>query len=243
MIEKNIIQKNYNMKYIKLFEYFLDRSDFNYDENLIYLLTNQISHIRSYQTSGKSISSMKVSIEGGPVLNFYQKNNNGVTRFKDDSNQKMGTLIKSQKTSNTVTLKLQYDGEKNIKEFVVRLSELSCQLPKSKFIPPGKDIESIKTIQRALSQVDGGKYKKLLGNFGPNRDGIDGQYGCSTLKAIIQFQKDNKIEPPDGIYGPNTSEILSQKLGEHIPPHGIQKREKGDDFIRLSPLVPTEIKK
>ena len=129
------------------------------------------------------------------------------------------------------------------KKLSIKLTDSDCVIPKSKYIPQGKDIESIKIIQRSLSQVDGGKYKKILGNFGPNRDGVDGQYGCSTLRAIIQFQQDNNIKRSDGVYGPITSEVLSKKLGEHIPPHGTQKREKLDDFITLRPISSTKVEK
>jgi peptidoglycan hydrolase-like protein with peptidoglycan-binding domain len=94
-----------------------------------------------------------------------------------------------------------------------------CVMPKSKCIPLEKNLEIVKVIQKALSEVDGGKYKSLLGNFGPDGDGIDGHYGCSTLAAVKEFQKDNGIEPIDGIYGPITSKKLSEKLNRQVPPY------------------------
>ena len=229
------------MKYIKLFEYF-SQDYHNFDDGLINLLENQKAHIETWTTRSGKITAIKVVIENIWDGYFYTKNDKGVTRFKEMNTNKMGTLVNSQKSNNLVILDLKYD-DNTTKKLSIKLIDTDCNIPKSKYIPQGKDIESIKTIQRALSQVDGGKYKKILGNFGPNKDGIDGQYGCSTLGAIIQFQRDNNIKPSDGVYGPITSEVLSKKLGDHIPPHGVQKREKLDDFITLKPISPTKVEK
>jgi hypothetical protein len=91
-------------------------------------------------------------------------------------------------------------------------------IPESKFIPKEKNSESVKLIQNGLLQVDQGKYKNMLGT-------ADGQYGQKTLETVKTFQQDNNIKPVDGVFGPITSDILSVKLGEHIPPHGVKKRE------------------
>ena len=222
------------MKYIKFFEYF-SQDYHNFDDSLINLLENQKAHIETWSTRSGKITAIKVEIENIWNGYFYTKNDKGVTRFKEMNTKKMGTLVYSQKSNNLVILDLKYD-DNTTKKLSIKLTNTDCVIPKSKYIPRGKDIESIKTIQRALSQVDGGKYKKILGN-------IDGQYGCSTLRAIMQFQQDNIIKPSDGVYGPITSEVLSKKLGEHIPPHGVQKREKLDDFITLKPISPTKVEK
>lgn len=229
------------MKYIKLFEYF-SQDYHNFDDGLINLLVKQKAHIETWNDGSRKMTAIKVVIENIWDGYFYTKNDRGVTRFEDMNTKKKGTLVNSQKSNNLVILDLKYD-DNTIKKLSIKLTDTDCVIPKSKYIPQGKNIESIKTIQRALSQVDGGKYKKMLGNFGQNKDGIDGQYGCSTLKAVIQFQRDNNIEPFDGVYGPQTSEVLSKKLGEHIPPHGVPKREKLDDFIKLKPIYPTKVEK
>jgi hypothetical protein len=37
------------------------------------------------------------------------------------------------------------------------------------------------------------KYGHLLGNSGKNKDGVDGLFGQNTRKAILQYQKDNRL--------------------------------------------------
>ena len=106
-------------------------------------------------------------------------------------------------------------------------------IPESKFIPKEKNSESVKSIQRGLLQVDGGKYKNMLGT-------ADGQYGQKTLETVKKFQQDNNIKPTDGVFGPITSDILSVKLGEHIPPHGVKKR---DNPLPTTPEKSTKTEK
>ena len=106
-------------------------------------------------------------------------------------------------------------------------------IPESKFIPKEKNSESVKSIQRGLLQVDGGKYKNMLGT-------ADGQYGQKTLETVKKFQQDNNIKPTDGVFGPITSDILSVKLGEHIPPHGFNKR---DNPLPTTPEKSTKTEK
>jgi hypothetical protein len=62
-------------------------------------------------------------------------------------------------------------------------------------------------IQSAL-KAKGQKYAVLLGTSGPNKDGVDGEMGRSTDRAIRQFQKDNELTP-DGVVG----ELTAAKLG------------------------------
>lgn len=235
------------MKYIKLFEYFSDINQYNFDPNLHILLQNQRAHIETRHGSRGDITYLKLWINNNWVGNFYQKNKSGITRFREENTRKMGTLISSLKSGNSVILEIKFDDQQNSQKLDVKFGESipSCDIPKSKYIPKGKGLESIKLIQRGLSEVDGGKYKKTLGNFGPDKDGIDGQYGCSTLQTISQFQKDNNIRPsgPYGIFGPITSDVLSQKLGRHVPPHGVVKRDVPQDFITLVPKNSPKIEK
>ena len=54
----------------------------------------------------------------------------------------------------------------------------------------GDQGEDVKTLQSALKTLG---YD--LGTYGPNKDGIDGQFGTTTRNALIEFQKDNNLEP------------------------------------------------
>mgnify|MGYP001200430343 CR=1 FL=1 len=42
-----------------------------------------------------------------------------------------------------------------------------------------------------------------LGKWGPNKDGVDGDWGAGSKRALVQFQRDEKLTP-DGIRGPLT---------------------------------------
>lgn len=233
------------MKYIKLFEYFSNLQDYNFDQNLITLLEKQRAHVETRQDSRGEITYLKLRINDNWIGNFYQKNKSGITRFSEENTKKMGTLISSQKSGNSIILEIKFDNEPNSQKLDVKFGEnvTRCTIPKSRYIPKEKGLEPIKLIQRGLSEVDGGKYKKFLGNFGPGKDGIDGHYGCSTLQAVLQFQRDNNIKPSDGVFGPTTSGVLSQKLGRHIPSYGVTKREDPQEFITLVPKTSTKIEK
>ena len=73
----------------------------------------------------------------------------------------------------------------------------------------GKDkVESVKKIQKLLQKLG---YD--LGKFGLNKDGIDGDYGDTTVKAVKAFQESNGLigDQADGIVGNNTWKILNSK--------------------------------
>ena len=46
-----------------------------------------------------------------------------------------------------------------------------------------------------------------LGNYGPNKDGIDNDFGNKTDEVVRQFQRDNYLSD-DGVIGYNTVSIL-----------------------------------
>jgi len=68
---------------------------------------------------------------------------------------------------------------------------------------------SIKLIQELLKI---GEYD--IGTAGENKDGIDDDFGGSLEKAIIKFQKDNNITPPNGIIDQNTIKIIFNLYGK-----------------------------
>ena len=65
--------------------------------------------------------------------------------------------------------------------------------------------ESIKIIQKRLKNLG---YD--LGTFGPRGDGIDGDYGDTTVKAVKAFQESNGLtgDQADGIVGNTTWKLL-----------------------------------
>ena len=51
-----------------------------------------------------------------------------------------------------------------------------------------------------------------LGKSGKNKDGIDGDFGKNTEKAVKQFQKAQKLKLIDGIVGKDTAHKLGWKF-------------------------------
>jgi peptidoglycan hydrolase-like protein with peptidoglycan-binding domain len=62
--------------------------------------------------------------------------------------------------------------------------------------------QKVKKIQQFL--VDNG-YD--LGDYGDNEDGVDGEYGGLTRKAVKEFQRKKGLED-DGKVGPKTAEAM-----------------------------------
>ena len=73
---------------------------------------------------------------------------------------------------------------------------------------PKKDVEA---LQKKLKQLG---YD--LGSFGPNKDGIDGDYGGKTVQAVKQFQEKANLKV-DGAAGPNTQKALAKALKGPLP--------------------------
>ena len=61
-------------------------------------------------------------------------------------------------------------------------------------------LDTITTIQTKLKSLG---YN--LGNFGPNKDGIDGKYGPLTKTAVKDFQRKNSLKPDGILNSPNFS--------------------------------------
>jgi peptidoglycan hydrolase-like protein with peptidoglycan-binding domain len=55
-------------------------------------------------------------------------------------------------------------------------------------------------------------YTSLLGP-----SGVDGLFGTSTNNALLQFQRDQNLEPKDGIVGPDTWFALTYPAGTTPP--------------------------
>ncbi|MEG2882667.1 MAG: N-acetylmuramoyl-L-alanine amidase [Christensenella sp.] len=62
--------------------------------------------------------------------------------------------------------------------------------------------DEVRAVQRTL--IDFG-YE--LGSTGPDKNGVDGEFGSKTKKAVIAFQRDYGLKP-DGVVGENTCTAL-----------------------------------
>lgn len=52
-----------------------------------------------------------------------------------------------------------------------------------------------------------------LGTFGDTKDGVDGEFGAKTEKAVKEFQKTNRLES-DGEYGKNTHAVMLKTIAQ-----------------------------
>tara|TARA_B100000989_G_scaffold298857_2_gene290518 strand:+ start:1122 stop:2942 length:1821 start_codon:yes stop_codon:yes gene_type:complete len=66
-------------------------------------------------------------------------------------------------------------------------------------------VKDIKHLQRTLVALG---YD--LGDFGPDKNGVDGQYGDLTAGAILEIQKVSPGITADGVWGKGTSEALAE---------------------------------
>jgi hypothetical protein len=48
----------------------------------------------------------------------------------------------------------------------------------------------------------------------PANQGLTTFFGKATQSAVIKFQKDNNIQPPQGLFGPTTQKVFLKKLVE-----------------------------
>ena len=63
----------------------------------------------------------------------------------------------------------------------------------------GEDVKALQLILKARGYP--------CGNYGPNKDGADGEFGAATKTQVISFQSDTGLEP-DGEAGPDTMGAL-----------------------------------
>jgi murein DD-endopeptidase MepM/ murein hydrolase activator NlpD len=86
----------------------------------------------------------------------------------------------------------------------IKIGDIIKNNDNSELIVRGSKGEGVEEFQKIL--VDLG-YD--LGDFGPNKDGVDGKFGPETQRAVKEFQKDNGLKI-DGIIGIETAFALSQ---------------------------------
>jgi hypothetical protein len=88
----------------------------------------------------------------------------------------------------------------------VKISDILKNKDNRDLISKGSKGQGVEEFQKIL--VDLG-YD--LGDFGPNKDGVDGKFGPKTQSAIKKFQSDNGLKV-DGIIGIETATALSQYM-------------------------------
>jgi murein L,D-transpeptidase YcbB/YkuD len=82
--------------------------------------------------------------------------------------------------------------------------------------PEQAQVESAEAVKAAVSSKAAGSphdIQAALKNAGFYNGNVDGKIGPMTKKAIMEFQKANKLKA-DGKVGPKTWEALSRHLGE-----------------------------
>lgn len=82
-----------------------------------------------------------------------------------------------------------------------------------------------KNVRRAQSMLALLNYD--IGNYGPNKDGIDGIYGPYTKNGVIEFQKDvfEDSNEWDGMVGPKTYDKLIELVDEMADTAGVDREE------------------
>jgi peptidoglycan hydrolase-like protein with peptidoglycan-binding domain len=104
---------------------------------------------------------------------------------------------------------------------------------------PGTQKENMKEIQRKLKSLG---YN--LGTYGPNKDGVDGNYGKRTLAAIKDFQTKNGVKST-GWVGTVTAPLLGVNPMKGVSFVGVRPGEKKTSKIgkEVSKVKGGEIEK
>lgn len=76
------------------------------------------------------------------------------------------------------------------------------------------------------------KLQKDLAFLGYYKGGIDGDFGPLTEKAVMDFQRDAKIQV-DGIFGPITAGAIQKAIEDKKLNHLLKIGDKGDDVLLL----------
>lgn len=88
---------------------------------------------------------------------------------------------------------------------IVYPTTLNDLMKGQKLLKKGNKGTLVREIQKMLKSLG---YD--LGDTGTNKDGVDGDYGDITRRAVYLFQIDNDLEEFDGIVGPDTSTKLKE---------------------------------
>ena len=103
---------------------------------------------------------------------------------------------------------------------------------------PSDQKQNMKLIQSKLKELG---YN--LGTFGPNKDGVDGNYGRRTLMAIKDFQRKNGIKQT-GWVGTVTAPLLDaepMKGVTFVGKQGTRKKPVTTQPIKIDPITKKQI--
>lgn len=89
----------------------------------------------------------------------------------------------------------------------------------------GSSGKAVEDLQSALVTLG---YK--LGAYGPNKNGVDGDFGSMTDKAVKAFQKSRGLEQ-DGIVGPLTWTALDRAIAESGKPTHTKDDATGQEYL------------
>ena len=105
---------------------------------------------------------------------------------------------------------------KPLSKLVIKLGTISITIDVLYDVLIGKENREnetrvISSLQKRLKQLGYGKY---LGNTGPNKDGVDGDFGQKTINAVTAFQTKNGIKSEfTGLVDEKTAEKLGIEYG------------------------------
>jgi N-acetylmuramidase-like protein/putative peptidoglycan binding protein len=97
--------------------------------------------------------------------------------------------------------------------------------PEDSLAPP-----EVKTVQRRLNEL----------GFFPGK--VDGDWGDATAGAILQFQRNNELEP-DGHWGPATRAVLFSDKAKAKPISSVRANMTVDDLRKADSKIVTEADK
>jgi hypothetical protein len=162
-------------------------------------------------TAGLSVSD--VFTEVGPIANANESlvNSEITNQHQANTENKMNKTVLSQQASDSISPIQNQNKETQTIEIQSRLIlTLANQLPDDfTFTKEKRTPKNVKIIQQILKE-----YKIDIGDYGASSDGVDGQYGKSTLAGVKELQiklNTGKTAPPlkeDGKFGKNTLAAL-----------------------------------
>jgi hypothetical protein len=138
------------------------------------------------------------------VVDFFTTNKNKIVSeiFKKTTKLSVSRYISSLKSNFSKNKLLKFLNflyktiGKPIGKLVITLGTITITIDQLYNILIGKENREntsrvISSLQKRLKTLGYGKY---LGNTGPNKDGVDGDFGENTQKAVLEFQNKNGIK-------------------------------------------------
>jgi len=175
----------------------------------------QVSKGEKLGETGGKVGAFGSGNSQGPHLHFeVYKNSKTVDPIKyfDFSTNFMTSLPPSIMDLLNFNEKSLVDDSDDVLDFIesssndIKIEDILNNQDNRELIIKGIHGEGVKEFQEILVSLG---YD--LGEFGPNKDGVDGKFGPKTKKAVKEFQKDHGLKV-DGIIGIETATALSKYL-------------------------------